>query len=239
MVRQNSDAIEYLCQIIPFDLSVAINVYVGKVGRNVAASDIGSVFCHYPPTPNAPSNSWTLNYSIIGITWPTINQWQFQNDAAVSNSCSAADGPRIDPYVTSCNAARLPVTSLPWPLNTPTVKHAWASQELTVAASERNVAPPASTFTTLDLYSTTVIWITPNTTAAPVWVTTSPAGSYTANYGTNMQNVPLHWQPDNDPTLYSYEVCRDIQEVPISPMPPRSTFWIGTKCLLGNIHTGF
>lgn len=212
MVRQNSDAIEYLCQIIPFDLSVAINVYVGKVGRNVAASDIGSVFCHYPPTPNAPSNSWTLNYSIIGITWPTV---------------------------TSCNAARLPVTSLPWPLNTPTVKHAWASQELTVAASERNVAPPASTFTTLDLYSTTVIWITPNTTAAPVWVTTSPAVSYTANYGTNMQNVPLHWQPDYDPTLYSYEVCRDIQEVPISPMPPRSTFWIGTKCLLGNIHTGF
>jgi len=209
---------------------------------SVATSHIGSVFCVYPPTPNGPSNTWTLNYSIVGITWPTINWYQFQIDAALSNSFSAADGPRIEPDATSCNPTRLPVTSLPWPLSTTTVQHIRANQELAVAASERNVTLSAGTFNTkltLNLYTTTVIWITPYTTtapSAPVWLTTSPAVPYPANYGTNIQNVLLRWQPDNDPAFYSYEVYRDNQEVPISPIPLRSALWIDTDVTAGQ-HT--
>jgi hypothetical protein len=210
---------------------------------SVAATHIGSVFCVYPPNPpNGPSNSWTLNYSILGIAWPTINWYQFQIDASHSNSFSAADGQKVEPDATSCNPERLPVTSLPFPLSTETVQAIRAAQELTVVASGRNVGLAGGTFNTklsLDPYTTTVIWITPHITtppSAPAWPTTSPAVPYAASYSTAVQNVLLRWQPDTAPDFYSYEVYRDNQETSISPIPLRSALWIDTNVLPGQ-HT--
>ena len=210
----------------------------------VAATHIGSVFCVYPPNPPAgPSNSWTLGYSIVGISWPTINWYQFQIDVNFSNSFSAAGGPTAEPDPAFCAPSgrqRAPVSSLPLPFTASAAGKIRQAQELSTAGSARGVPIPGGTFETtvaIAPYTTTIFWITPYTTtppAAPAWASTTPATIYTADYG---KDVLLRWQPDPDPAFYSYEVYRDSMEAaPVSPVPLRSALWIDTNPAAGQ-HT--
>jgi hypothetical protein len=202
----------------------------------VAASHIGSVFSVYPPnSPAGPANSWTLDYSIVGIPWATINWYQFQLDANLSNGFTAAGGPTAEPDPTVCipnDSASAPASSVPLPFTAATVQTIRQAQELSVAASALNAAIPAGTFTisvTIPPFTTTVFWITPYTTtppATPAWSTTAPTIVYTADYG---KNVLLRWQPDIDPAFYSYEVYRDTIKNRVSPIPLRSALWIDTN----------
>ena len=94
-----------------------------------------------------------------------------------------------------------------------------------MAASKVGVPAPSGTFhanVTIPAYTTIVFWITEYTQtppAVPVWSTT-PYILDTTDYGTN---VVLFWQPDTDPTFYSYQVSRDEKTNVISPSPLRSS----------------
>jgi len=57
----------------------------------------------------------------------------------------------------------------------------------------------------------------------PKWATPRPHALDETDYG---KNVILFWQPDTDPTFYSYQVFRDGNLV--SPMPLRSALWVDT-----------
>ena len=86
----------------------------------------------------------------------------------------------------------------------------------------------------LPAYTTTVFWITQYTTdkpAPPNWETTAPYTKDTTSYGTN---VVLRWQPDTDPTFYSYQVYRDTDKHPITPDPLRAALWVDTNPSQGN-----
>jgi hypothetical protein len=216
----------------------------------VAATHIGSVFCVYPPNPGGPSNSWSLDYSIVDVPWPTINWYQFQIDATISNSFTAADGPTIELDATSCypgRAGAAPNSSLSLPFLASAVQGIRKAQELSFAPTfARNLAIAGGVFkTTLSItpYTTTVIWITPydatTVPATPAWATSSPVVTYTAEYGTTgttVTNVLLRWQPDTDPAFYSYEIYRDDSDEPVSPIPLRSALWIDTDVPTGR-HT--
>jgi hypothetical protein len=209
----------------------------------VATTHIGSVFCVCPPNPpSGPSNWWTLNYSIVGIPWPTINWYKFQIDGTISNGFTAAGGPTAEPDATFCTpdkSHRPPVSSIALPFSASTVQAIRKAQELSVTVSAPKVAIAGGTFNTsltLAPYTTTVLWITPYSTttpATPAWAPTNPAVVYAADYG---KNVLLRWQPDLDPAFYSYEVYRDNAEVPVSPAPLRSALWIDTNPPTGQ-HT--
>jgi hypothetical protein len=208
----------------------------------VAATHIGSVFCVYPPNPpGGPARSpWTLDYSILGIPWPAINWYQFQIDGTHSNGFNAAGGPSREPEATFCNpddSHPLPVTALSLAsLNVAAIRQA---QELQVVASGVNAPVSGGRFTAVvDLpapYTTTVFWITQHTKATPVmpvWAGPAPTVDVTS-YG---RNVVLRWQPDTDPTFYSYRVYRDSETNLISPNPLRAALWVDTNVPLGS-HT--
>jgi len=203
----------------------------------VSATHIGSIFCVHPPNPpSGPSQGpWTLNYSIVGIAWPTINWYQFQIDGTFSNGFSAAGGPAAEPIATVCTPARgqaFPVTSLPLPLTSAKVTAIRQGQEFSVAASKVGEALSGGTFSTvvkIAAYTTTVFWITenaPDIPATPVWETTAPTTVDTTDYGSD---VILRWEPDLDPTFYSYEVSRDDQKNVVSPATLRSALWVDTN----------
>jgi hypothetical protein len=208
----------------------------------VSNTHIGSVFCVYPPNPPAsPSQSpWNLNYSIVGIPWSTVNWYQFQIDGILSNGFSAANGPAREPAVNFCtpgDANPLPVTALSLSgLNVAAIR---AAQELSVATFKVKTPATGGVFSTvlnIPAYTTTVFWITQyNETppAVPVWLASAPTTLDTTSYGTN---VILRWQPDPDPTLYSYQVFRDSTSSPISPNPLRSAYYVDTNPPAGN-HT--
>ena len=209
----------------------------------VATTHIGSVFCVYPPDPPAgPARSpWTLNYSILGIPWSAINWYQFQIDGTHSNGFNAADGPSLEPEATFCNPGDgnpLPVTALALAnLNVGAIRQA---QELKVVASRVNAPLSGGRFSTVvnlpAPYTTAVFWITQyakDTPAVPVWETTAPITLDTTSYGTN---VVLRWQPDTDPTFYSYRVYRDNETSMVSPDPLRAALWVDTSLSPGS-HT--
>lgn len=200
----------------------------------VASTHIGSVFCVYPPSPpGGPAQSpWTINYSILGIPWTTINWYQFQIDETYSNGFTAAGGPAAEPSASICNpddAAGLPPTALSLAgLNAAAIRQ---RQELSVAASAVRMSLPGGTFSTvvkIPAYTTTVFWITEFTKdsplAAPSWDTTAPYAVDGAG------NVLLRWQPETDAAFYSYEVYRDSQDqaAVISPSPLRASLWVDT-----------
>ena len=209
----------------------------------VATTHIGSVFCVYPPNaPSGPSNAWTLNYSIVGISWPTINWYQFQIDNTISNSFQAAGGPLVEADATVCYPMEehaAPTSFIQLPFDQLVVSRIRQRQELGVLASATNVPASGGVFKitlTIPVYTTTVIWITPYTAtppATPAWGASSPV-VYDADYG---KNVLLSWQADSDPAFYSYEVYRDSTTEPaVSPIPLRSALWIDTNVPAGQ-HT--
>jgi hypothetical protein len=201
----------------------------------VATTHIGSVFCVYPPNPpGGPDLSpWPpLNYSILGIPWTNINWYQFQIDGTHSNGFNAAGGlsvPVVPEGPMYCAPDPFPVTYIPLPnSNAGAIRQA---QELSVADSGVNVALSGGRFSTvvnLPKYTTTVFWITQYTThkpTPPVWEPTAPTTKDMTSYGTN---VVLRWQPDTDPTFYSYQVYRDNEKTPITPDPLRAALWVDT-----------
>jgi len=184
----------------------------------VAATNIGSVFCVYPNGNN--NNSWTLNYSIIGISWNPVNIVRFQIAKTLSNSYTAAGGPPASG------------TSLPFPgVNAGPIRLA---QELSVtAAIQSQVVLTNGTFhdtVQLDPYASTVYWITPydaiSAPATPVQFT----GVRDAN-----NNVILRWTPNLEPFFYSYEVtlASDEKTPTISPNPLRAAMWVDTNAPQG------
>jgi Glycosyl hydrolases family 39 len=207
----------------------------------VAATHIGSVFCVYPPDPpSGPDQSWPqFNYSILGIPWPSFNWYQFQIDQTHSNGFNAAGGLSLP--AASCTPDPFPQTYISLAnLNADKIGAIRQNQELSVPHSGVNVPPlPGGRFTTtvdLPAYTTMVFWITQYTTdkpAPPNWETTAPYIKDTTSYGTN---VVLRWQPDTDPTFYSYQVYRDTDKRPITPDPLRAALWVDTNPLPGS-HT--
>jgi hypothetical protein len=200
----------------------------------VAATNIGSVFCVYPPNPpTGPSQGpWTLNYSIVGISWPTINWYQFQIDGTLSNGFKASGAAAAEPVATSCTPDVLPVTSLPLPLASSVVSAVRQSQEFSVAASSVGEVLSGGKFSTvvkIPANTTIVFWLTENTAdvpATPAWETADPYTVDTTDYGSA---VILRWQPILDPTFYSYEVSRDDEKTVISPSPLRAALWVDTN----------
>ena len=225
-----------------------------------APTHIGSVFCVYPPNPpGGPSKTpWPLHYSIVGITWPAINWYQFQIDGTNSNGFNAAGGPTAEPVASFCTpGARqtAPATVVPLPFTASKASGIRSAQDLSVVAAHRNVSPDFNTTVTIPAYTTTVFWITEynakEVPAAPAWHTTNPFTlDKTPSYGTN---VVLRWQPGTDPTFYSYEVYRvestDVESPSssdrISPNPLaaplavtlRAALWVDTKVGLGTTYT--
>jgi Glycosyl hydrolases family 39 len=206
----------------------------------VAATHIGSVFCVYPPSPPTGPNQgpWTLDYSIVGIPWSTINWYQFQIDGTLSNGFSAAGGPAAEPAVSFCNPGDsdpFPVTSLPLPLSASDVTAIRQAQEFSVVPAAFQVGEPLPSGTfhatvKIPAYTTTVFWITQNTEdvpATPVWGTADPYTVDSVDYPGS--DVILQWQPDLDPMFYSYEVSRDEQTNVISPTPLRSAIFVDTN----------
>jgi hypothetical protein len=203
----------------------------------VAATHIGSVFCVYPLASGPSQGPWSLNYSIEGISWSTINWYQFQIDGSLSNSFTAAGGPAKEPdpsALINCvpgHGQAFPKTFIPLPLASTDVHAIRAAQELSVAASKVGVAAPGGVFhadLTIPAYTTTVFWITEFTTTpptVPAWSTT-PFILDTTDYGTN---VALFWLPDPSPTFYSYQVSRDKLANVISPSPLRAALWVDTN----------
>jgi len=189
----------------------------------VASTHIGSVFCVYPPnaqnsTALSTKSPWNLSYSIVNLPWETINWYQFQIDAKLSNGYAAAGGPPT-PAATSLALNGLPVEQIR------------AAQELSVANHGVGVAATARTFSTaleLPTFTTSVIWITEwsktDAPSQPQWAADA-ATKYNASYGTD---VVLRWNPDPDPNLYTFEVYRDEQTNLVSPVPLRSAMWIDT-----------
>jgi hypothetical protein len=208
----------------------------------VAGTHIGSVFCAYPPDPpSGPKQGpWTLNYSIVGIPWRTINWYQFQIDGNYSNGFSTADGPASEPAVSFCNPDdrnHFPVTSLPLPLTAADVSAIRQAQELSAVTSKVGDVLSSGTFhatVKVPAYTTVVFWITENTGDVPdipVWQATNPYWVDPVDYAgaASPSDVILSWQPNLDPTLYSYEVSRDEQTNVISPKPLRSALWVDTN----------
>ena len=139
----------------------------------VAATHIGSVFCVYPPNPpsGASQTSWSLNFSIPGIPWPTINWYQFQIDGKLSNGFEGAGGPAAEPIAALCSPAQFPVTGLP--LNGLNAAGARKVQELSVVArAVKFTLTSAGKFDAPTLaipaYTTTMFWITQYKTDVPV-----------------------------------------------------------------------
>jgi hypothetical protein len=197
----------------------------------LAATHIGSIFCVYPPNGSSgPSQGpWTLDYSIVGIAWPTINWYQFQIDGTLSNGFNAAGGPAAEPVATSCSPEVLPQTSLPLSLAVSLVTNIRQNQEFSVVASKVGESLTGGKFSTvvnIPAYTTTIFWLTENTTDvpdAPTW-DTNPYTVDTTDYGSA---VVLRWQPNLDPTFYSYQVTRD--KTVVSPNPLRSALWVDTN----------
>jgi hypothetical protein len=211
----------------------------------VAATHIGSVFCVYPPKPpTVPKQGpWTLDYSIVGIPWSSINWYQFQIDGTYSNGFTAANGPATEPAVSFCNPSDsdpFPVTSIPLPLSAAVVSAIRAAQEFSVVNSMVGQPLPSGTFNTtlkIPAYTTTVFWITENVSdvpGTPAWEAVNPYIVNTVDYPGS--DVILTWQPNLDPTFYRYEVSRDKQENIISPTPLRSAIFVDTNPAPG-LHT--
>jgi len=200
-----------------------------------ATDHIGSIFCVYPPNPPAgPSQGpWTFNYSIVGISWPVINWYQFQIDGTVSNGFNAAGGPAAEPVVSMCTSPVFPATSMPLPFTSSQVSKIRQAQEFSIVGHSVGQAIPSGNFNTeftIPAYTTIVFWLTENTPdvpATPLWAT-NPYTVDTTDYGSD---VILYWQPDLDPTFYSYQVFRDGQENEniISPNPLRPALWVDTN----------
>lgn len=215
----------------------------------VAATHVGSVFCRYieptppksGPGPHVPPLS--IKYSIGGTTWPKINWYQFQIDGSASNGYAQAGGPTgLPDFCLPATLADFPKTSVALPFSTTTVRNVRQHQELAVVNHAIGVSP--STFNpefTLPPYTTTVFWITEYDSnaspAQPQWATNTPYVLDVTDYGTN---VVLFWQPETDPTFYSYQVFRVANSnpsspaplpgsaVPVSPAPLRSALWVDT-----------
>jgi hypothetical protein len=211
----------------------------------VAVDHIGSVFCVCPPNPpGGSSEPWPLDYSIVGISWPAINWYQFQIDATNSNSFTVANvlnprtGQLTEPDATSCYPASFPQSWIPLdglpvaairqgvvnpPNNVP-------GQELGVVGSQTNVPNPSGTFhtdVTIPVYTTTVFWITEYTTAAPTAPQLAPPV-----VDPTTGNVVLQWQSAPDATFLTHQVYRDGALV----FPPagssvvlRAAMWIETS----------
>lgn len=220
----------------------------------VAATHIGSVFCRYiEPTaprggPGPHVTPLSIKYSIAGITWPKVNWYQFQIDDAASNGYAQAGGPTALPDVSlPTTLADFPKTSVALPLRATTVGNIRQHQELAVVNHATGVSP--SSFNpefALPPNTTTVFWITeydPTATPAqPKWATNTPYVLDVTDYGTN---VVLFWQPETDPTFYSYQVFRVANSnpnspaplpgsaKPISPVPLRSALWVDTEVATG------
>jgi len=198
------------------------------------AKRIASVFCVYPPKPpgGPAQSSWSLNYSIIGIPWPTFNWYQFQIDGTHSNSFNAAGGPAHEPVASSCVPSPLPPTSLA--LTGLPAAAIRKQQELQVVhkgvmSGTKGVfhVPNLS----IPTYTTIVFWITENNPKAakptkPSWIGPNPPTIDTTPGGA--KNVVLRWTPNTAPTFYTYQVARDEPKNIVSPEPLRSAMWIDT-----------
>jgi hypothetical protein len=205
----------------------------------VATTHIGSIFCRYiEPVPGhqgPPVRPAELKYSIQGITWPKINWYQFQIDGTASNGYAQSGGPTALPdFCLPATLGQFPATSVALPLSFAKVRDIRKHQELAVVGHATNVSPGAfNPEFTLAPNTTTVFWITEFTKTvppAPTWAA-KPHALDVTDYG---NNVVLFWQPDTDPTFYSYQVFRNGNLV--SPMPLRSALWVDTGLGRG-MHT--
>ena len=208
----------------------------------VSTTHVGSVFCVYPPNPlSGPSNSWQLNYSVVGIPWSTINWYQFQIDANHSNGFKAAGG-ASEPVASTCTPDPPPVTWLPLHgLNAAGIRKAQELQVVNRGVGQtitggRFDAPPV----TIPPNTTTLFWITnyepnpPNPPPATLsWTELTPPLTDITPTGTN---VVLTWQPSLDPTFYTYDVAKDHQSNIISPNPLRAALWIDTDAGTGHTY---
>ncbi len=223
----------------------------------VATTHVGSVFCRYVeptpgtgPGPRVPPLS--IKYSIGGITWPKINWYQFQIDDSASNGYAQAGGSTALPdFCLPATLTGFPTTSVALPFSATTVRNIRQHQELAVVNHAIGVS--ASSFNpefALPPNTTTVFWITEYDSNAsptqPQWATNTPYVLDVTDYGTN---VVLFWQPDTDPTFYSYQVFRVVNSnpsspaplpssaVPVSPVPLRSALWVDTEVTTGSTYT--
>jgi hypothetical protein len=161
--------------------------------------------------PNAGiSNSWDLDYSIVGIPWQSVNIARFQIDGQLSNGFIAAGG------------------TIPAPFPAGSAGSIRAVQELSVVGPiKSNVALVNGTFHDvlhIDPLAVTLYWITPYdpnvAPPTPGWI----------NAVVEAGNVILRWEPNTQPSFYSYEVRLGTGDgaVVVSPVPLRAAMWIDT-----------
>ncbi|MGI8854457.1 MAG: GH39 family glycosyl hydrolase [Thermomicrobiales bacterium] len=185
----------------------------------VADEQIGALFSLYPTESGqqaAGSSSPTqqsrmVDYTMHDIPWQTVNIARFQIDATHSNAYTAA-------------GARLSLPD-PDPATARTIRQA---QELALFAPiQQGVALADGTFRdrfAIAPFTTLLYWITPYSPTvppAPRWFTA------TAEDG----NAILRWEPNRDPSFFSYEVALLSDGAPpvvISPTPLRSALWVDT-----------
>ena len=176
----------------------------------VAASHIGVLFTCCPDRGGGAG--WSLDYTLRGVPWPTVNVAWFRVDGEHANAFAAAGH------------------AMPATLDGPEdVRRVRMVQELGVAAPIRSgLALPGGVFRDrLDLapFATALLWITPfspSVPEAPQWIAAEASGS----------NVVLRWQPSQQSSFYTYEVFRlDAGGQPgphLSPVPLRSALWVDT-----------
>lgn len=176
----------------------------------VADAQIGALFSYYPVNIVA-AQPRSVDYTITDIPWPTINVARFQIDATHSNAYTAAGGRLSAPIPDAATAGR--------------VRQA---QELALFAPiQRGVTPDGGAFRdqfTIAPFTTLLYWITPDSPAAPPaprWITATAEGG----------NAILRWEPNREPSFFSYEVVliEDGQpDTVIAPSPLRSALWVDT-----------
>ena len=155
---------------------------------------------------------WSLDYTLRGISWPTVNVAWFRVDGEHASAFAVA-GHIMPAMLNGPEAAR----------------RIRMVQELGTAAPIRSglILPGGEFQDRLDLapYATALLWITPFSSSLPEvprWIVAE------AHSG----NVVLRWQPSRESSFYTYEVFRldtDRQPGPrLSPMPLRSALWVDT-----------
>jgi hypothetical protein len=176
----------------------------------VADTQIGALFSYYP-ADIATAQPRSVEYTIADIPWPTVNIARFQIDATRSNAYMAASGRLSIPIPDAATAGRIR-----------------QAQELALFAPiQQGVTLDGGTFRdqfTIAPFTTLLYWITPDSPAAPPaprWITA------TAEDG----NVILRWEPNREPSFFSYEIARVQDGQPdtiIAPAPLRSALWVDT-----------
>lgn len=195
--------------------------------HTVTAADthLGLLFGVYPTASSGRASSWKLNYALRDVPWETVNVARFRIDRHHSNAYTAT-GRTLATTLTDAEARR--------------VRH---QQELTVAAPiERRVETAPGTLTpslVLDPFTTVLYWVTPHrpnrTPATPqgldATVAEHPetAGEDGRDVAGEDDLVVLSWEPNREPSFYTYEVYVMEDGRPrerLSPKPLRSARWV-------------